>query len=101
MDHWVTLVLNGYSCEDFPPRTIQSCLLLRKHKVRPNIWTENPQDLSLWKSPACQTLKPLDISIATVGVAPDVVKAIAILSSTTARKSAVDREDHKPHWKSD
>ena len=54
------------------------------------------------KSPACKCYrKPLDISIATVGVAPDVVKAIAILSSTTARKSAVDREDHKPHWKSD
>ena len=27
----------GYSCEDFPSRTTQSHLLLRKEKIRPNI----------------------------------------------------------------
>ena len=40
-------------------------------------------------------------SLATAGVAPDVLKALAILSDTTARKSAVDLEDLKPYWKSE
>ena len=51
---------------------------------------------------ACQTLsKALDISSATAPVAPDLLKALAILSDTTVRRSAVDREDLKPYWKSD
>ena len=44
--------------------------------------------------PACQTLsKTLDISSATAGVARDLLKALAILSDTTVRRSAVDWED--------
>ena len=34
-------------------------------------------------------------------VAPDLLKAIAILSDTTMRRFAVDREDLKPYWKSE
>ena len=57
-----TPALTGYSCEDFPSRTTRSRLLLRKEEIRPNIWPENPQDLSLGKRAACQTLsKALDI----------------------------------------
>ena len=29
--------LTGYSFKDFPSRTTQSCLLLKKDKIRPNI----------------------------------------------------------------
>ena len=46
-------------------------------------------------------LKALDISSATARVAPDLLKALAILSDTIARRSAVDREDLKPYWKSE
>ena len=49
--------------------------------------------------PACQTLpKALDISSATAQVAPDLLKALAILSGTTLRRSAVDWKDLKPYW---
>ena len=33
MDPWGTPALTGYSCEDFPSRTTQSHLLLRKSAV--------------------------------------------------------------------
>ena len=56
----------------------------------------------MWRRPACQTLsKALDISSATARVAPDLLKALAILSDTTVRRSAVDQEDLKPYWKSE
>ena len=45
--------------------------------------------------------KALDISSATARVAPDLLKTLAILSDTTVRRSAVDREDLKPYWKSE
>ena len=32
-----TPALTGYSCQDFPSRTIRSCLLLRKDEIRPTI----------------------------------------------------------------
>ena len=41
------------------------------------------------------------ISSATAWVAPDLLKAPAILSDTTVRRSAVDQEDLKPYWKSE
>ena len=56
----------------------------------------------MWRRPACQSLsKALDISSATAQVVPDLLKALAILSDTTVRRSAVDREDLKPYWKSE
>ena len=56
----------------------------------------------MWIRPACQTLsKALDISSATARVAPELLKAQAILSDTTVTRSAVDREDLKPYWKSE
>ena len=62
--------------------------------------TWNSIDLSLWKRPACQTLsKALDISSATAWVAPDLIKALAILLDATVRRPAVDQEHLKPHWK--
>ena len=48
---------------------------------------------------ACQTLSnTLDISSARV--APDLLKALTILSDTNIRRSGVDPEDLKPYWKS-
>ena len=44
-------------------------------------------------------LKALDISSATTQEPLDLLKALAILSNTTARRSAVDLEDLKPYWK--
>ena len=43
--------------------------------------------------------KALNISSATARVAPDLLKALEILSDTSLRRSAVDREDLKPYWK--
>ena len=40
-------------------------------------------------------VKSLGCSIATPQVAPDVLKALAILSDTTVRRSVVDQEDLK------
>ena len=54
------------------------------------------------KKPAYQTLsKGLDILGATVRVAPDLLKTLAILSDATVSKSAVDWEDLKPCRKSE
>ena len=99
MDPWGTSALTGYPCEDLPSKTTRSSLLLRKEEIRPNIWPEIEKDLSLWRRPAYQTLsKALDISSATAPVAPDLLKALAILSDTMVRRSAVHREDLKPYW---
>ena len=99
---WRTLTLTGYSCEEFPTRTTWSCLLLRKDEIRPNIWLKTLSNLSLWRRPAWQALsKALVISKATVWVAADQLKTLDILTDTTVRRSAVDWEDVKPHWKSE
>ena len=45
--------------------------------------------------------KALDISSATARVAPELLKVLAILSDTTVKRSAVDREDLKLYWKSE
>ena len=55
----------------------------------------------MWSRPAYQNLsKALDMSRATTRVAPDLLKALAILSDTTVGRSGVDQEDLKPFWKS-
>ena len=41
------------------------------------------------------------MSSATAWVAPDLLKALASLSDTTVRRSAVDQEDLKLYWKSE
>ena len=41
------------------------------------------------------------MSSTTDQVAPELLKALAILSETTVRRSAVDGEDLKPNWKSE
>ena len=56
----------------------------------------------MWRRPVCQNLsKALDISSTTARVAPDLLKALAVLSDATLRRSAVDWKDLKPHWKSE
>ena len=63
---------SGYFCEDFPSRTTQRC-------------------------PGCQTLqKASDIASATAQVAPGLLKNLAILSDTIARRSDVDQDNLKP-----
>ena len=100
MEPWGTPASTGYFCEDFPSRTTQSLLLLSKKEIRPNIWPEIPEELSLWRRPACKTLlKALNISSATAWVIPDLLKALAILLDTTVKRSAVDGEDLKSYTK--
>ena len=43
----------------------------------------------------------MDISSATVRVALDLLKVLAILSNIAVRRSAVDREDHTGNQKKD
>ena len=45
--------------------------------------------------------KALDISSPTAQVAPDLLNALAILSDTTVKRSALDQEGLKPYWKSE
>ena len=45
--------------------------------------------------------KAFDISSATARIAPGLLKAVAVLSDETVRRSAVDQEDLKPYWKSE
>ena len=76
-----------------------SHLLLRKEDIRPNIWPEIFEDLSLWWGQWCQTMSAvLDILSATVQLVPDLLAALAILSDATARRSEVDWKDLKPYW---
>ena len=42
MEPWGTPALIGYCNQDFPYRATQSHLLLRKKKIRPNMWPEIP-----------------------------------------------------------
>ena len=41
----------------------------------------------------------MDISSVAAQVAPDLLEALAILSDTTVRRSAVYWDDLKPYWK--
>ena len=102
MEPWRIPAFTGYSCEDFPCRTTQSCLLLRKEEIRPTIWLEIAWDLRLWRRPASQTLsKALDMSSAAARIAPDLLKALTILSDTAVRRTSVDWKDLKLYWKSE
>ena len=97
---WGTPTLPGYSI--FPSRTTRIPLLLGKEEIRPNFWPEIPYNLDLWRRPAFQILsKALDMSGAKAQLAPELLKALAILSDRTMRRSTVDQEDLKPYWKSE
>ena len=77
--------------------TTRSCLLLRKEEIRPN--TRPDQDLSMWRRPACKILSKTGLGYIkrySAWVAPDLLKALAILSDATVRGSAVDQEELKP-----
>ena len=45
-------------------------------------------------------VKASNVSCAVARVAPDLLKALAILSDTTVRRSAVDQKNLKPYWTS-
>ena len=92
MEPWKTPALTGYSCEEFPSRTTQNCLLLRKEEIRPNTWPG--EDLSLWSRPACKALSKVGPGYSkhySAWVASGLLKALAILSDATVRGSAVDQ----------
>ena len=55
--------------------------------------------LCLWRKLACQTLSKALYIIATVQVDSDLLKALAILSDTTVKRSALEWEVLKPYWK--
>ena len=102
MEPWWTPILTGYICEDFPFKTTRNLPLLRKDRIRPNMWPEIPEDLSFWRRPACQTpSKALNISNTLTRVVPDLFHALAILSEKILIRSTIDREDLKSYWKSE
>ena len=87
MEPWGSPALPGYSCQDFP---------FQDHKAKYLTW--NSIKLCLCRRPACQTLsKAYDVSSATAPVASHLLKTLAILSDTTARRYTVDQEDLKPY----
>ena len=45
--------------------------------------------------------KAVDTLSAALGVAPNMLKALLIVSYTTVRRSTVDREDLEPYWKAE
>ena len=101
MDPWGIPALTGYSYTDFSSITTHSHLLLIKDKLNPNTQPEIPQDLSLWRRPACHILsKALNISSATALAAPNLLQTLTILWDTTIRRSTVYQDDLKPYWKS-
>ena len=57
-------------------------------------------DLKFHKTCMPNSSKALDISSATTRLAPDLLKALAILSDTTVRRCEVDQKELKPYWKS-
>ena len=60
------------------------------------MWPEILWDISLRRRPGYQTLsRYFGISSATVLVAPNLLKPLAVLSYTTVRRFAVDRDDLK------
>ena len=103
IDPWGTPALTGYSCEDFPSKTTRSRLLLkRRNKTKYLTWKSiRLRFVKKTSIPHSAMSKALDIWSATARVAADLLKALAILSDTTVRRSAIDREDLKPYWKSE
>ena len=69
----------------------------RRNKIKYLTW--NSIRLKFVKKTSMLNSEALDIWSATAQVAPDLLKALAILSDTTVRRFAVDREDLKPYWK--
>ena len=94
MEPWWTPILTGYICEDFPFKTTRNLPLLRKDRIRPNMWPEIPEDLR-------RKTKALNISNTLTRVVPDLFHALAILSEKTVIRSTIDREDLKSYWKSE
>ena len=72
-------------------------MLYKKRRDKAKYLTRNSIRFKFLKKTSMPNLvKNLDISSATAGVAPDLLEALGILSDTTVRRSAVDREDLKP-----
>ena len=87
IDPWRTPNWTGNSCDDLPSRANQSCLLLIKEKIRPNIWPEI-QLLKFVKKTSMPN------SVESLG-------DLVVLSDKTVRRPGVDWEDLKLYWKSE
>ena len=98
MEPWGTPTLAGCSYENFPSRNSKTSITKKRwNKAKYLTW--NSKRLKFVKKTACQTLlKDLDISNVKDRVGPDLWKGLTILSDTTVKRSAVDREDLKPYW---
>ena len=93
MEPWRTPALTGYSCESFLSRTTQ-LPITEKRRNKANDLTWNSIRLKFVKKTSMADLvKSLGyIKCNSWGVAPDLPKALAILSDTAVWKSAVDWE---------
>ena len=96
--------LAGYSCEDFPSRTSQSDLV--RYLALFGLFsvidiTEKRPNKAKYLTGTCIKLKSVKMTSMSdrARVAPDLLKALIILSDLTIGRSAVDPEDLKPYWK--
>ena len=99
MEPWGTPEVTGYSCEDFPSRTTQLSITEKRNKT----------EYLTWNSIKLMFVKKINM--------PNPVKSLGYIkcyssssprslkrprnSDVTVRRSAVDREDLKPHGKSE
>ena len=91
MKAWRTPALTGYSCEDFSSRTTYSLYINEKRRNKAIYLISNYVRLRLVGKASIPLSKAMDILSVTVLEGPDLLKALAVLSDTTFRRSAVDR----------
>ena len=94
---WGTPALTRYSYEDFPFRTTQSLLLLRKEETGPNIWPE----IQLRRKFVKKTSMPKPVKgIGYIRPVKSPKNSIRYNSKKICSQT-VDREDLKLYWKSE
>ena len=105
MKPWGTSALTEYSCQDFPWRTTRSHLLLKKKRNKAKYLTRNfVRRKFVKKTSMPNPVKSLGYIKCYSSSSPRLLKTLAVLSDTIARRSAIDWEDlkiRKSHWKSE
>ena len=103
MDPWGTPTLTGYFCDDIPSKNHSkpSSTKKKQNKAKYRTWVSVRFEFVKKTSMPYPRSRALNISSTTAQIVPDLLKALKCLSDTNVRRSAVDREDPKPCWKSE
>ena len=80
---------------------IEAAYYWKKRRNKANYLTWNSIRPTFLKMTSMRNSAKSLTSSATAQVAPDLLKDLAILSDTTARRTVLDQEDLKPYWKSE